>query len=65
MKKEFITISGLKKVLSPKEMKNVLGGSGICSLPCIIYCNNGNKYCSDSPSGNICGNEGVDWSACD
>ena len=33
MKREFITISGLKKILSPKEMKNVFGGSvnGPCS----------------------------------
>lgn len=27
MKREFISIDGLKKVLSPKEMKNITGGS--------------------------------------
>ena len=26
MKREFISLSGLKKVLSPKEMKNITGG---------------------------------------
>jgi len=35
MKREFITISGLKKILSPKEMKNVLGGSG--GENCCLY----------------------------
>ena len=35
MERKFISISELKKVLSPKEMKNVLGGSG--SGCCISY----------------------------
>ena len=32
MKRDFISIEGLKNVLSPKELKNILGGtgSGIC-----------------------------------
>ena len=28
MERKFISIDALKKVLSPKEMKNVMGGSG-------------------------------------
>ena len=28
MERKFISIDGLKKVLNPKELKNVLGGSG-------------------------------------
>ena len=30
MEHKFISINELKKVLYPKEMKNVLGGSGSC-----------------------------------
>ena len=29
MEKKLISLSGLKNVLSPKEMKNITGGSGI------------------------------------
>ena len=35
MKREFMSISGLKKVLSPKEMKNITGGS---YPTCLILC---------------------------
>ena len=30
MERKFISIDALKKVLSPKEMKNVMGGSAFC-----------------------------------
>ena len=36
MKKEFISLSGLKKVLSPKELENITGGS-----TCVITCGDG------------------------
>ena len=47
MKKEFINLNGLKNVLSPKEMKNVTGGSDICpsGYPYIFRCSNGNLVC--------------------
>ena len=52
MKREFISIDGLKNVLSPKEMKNVTGGSGICDNYgpnlCWVECSNGNKACASS-----------------
>ena len=34
MKRDFISISGLKKVLSPKELKNITGGSNTCWCFC-------------------------------
>jgi len=35
MERKFISIDALKKVLSQKEMKNVLGGSeGMCTAHC-------------------------------
>ena len=43
MERKFIRISELKKVLSPKEMKNVLGGSGGGSW-CAWYCIIDNNY---------------------
>ena len=41
-----INLNGLKKVMSPKEMKNVLGGSSImpdnyCHSPNLSSCSNG------------------------
>ena len=44
MKREFISIDALKKVLSPKEMKNVTGGSGSCT--CVCGANSGPITCS-------------------
>jgi len=52
MDRKFISIDVLKKVLSPKEMKNVLGGSSTCQCGC----NYGDGYfvkdcsCAGSPS---------------
>ena len=57
MKREFISIDGLKNVLSPKEMKNVLGGSngigrcgwsGADQVPCLV--NWSGDSCSDCNS---------------
>jgi hypothetical protein len=42
MKREFISLNGLKNVLSPKEMKNVKGGS---SGRCIMNGSGTNGYC--------------------
>ena len=44
-----ISLDGLTNVLSPKEMKNVTGGSGSYSYYCV--CNNGPSGWS---SGNSC-----------
>jgi len=40
MKKKMISFQGLSKILSEKELKNVMGGSGgACnSSPCNCYC---------------------------
>ena len=47
MERNYITISGLKKVLSAKEMKNVLGGSGaVCNAGRECVC--GSSCSSDS-----------------
>ncbi|MDR1115118.1 MAG: hypothetical protein LBL33_03020 [Tannerella sp.] len=47
-----ISYMRLKKMMPPKEMKNILGGSGICdgygSGLCWVVCNNGNKACSST-----------------
>ena len=43
MERKIISIDALKKVLSPKEMKNVLGGSG--GGDCLVQCgDNGQVY---------------------
>jgi len=46
MKRDFISIDGLKNVLSPKELKNITGGSGpggcqVCDSKC------SGKWCGD------------------
>ena len=44
MKREFISIDGLKKVLSPKELKNILGGTGKdYSTGCCYTCGGDNN----------------------
>ena len=52
MESKKISHSGLKKVMSPKEMKNVTGGSGICdeygSGLCWVECKNGDKACAST-----------------
>ena len=52
METKKINLSELENVLSPKEMKNVLGGSGICdqygSGLCWVICGNGDKACASS-----------------
>ena len=51
MKRDFISIDGLKNVLSPKEMKNVLGGSGdggCDSGLCWVRCKNGSGGCTNN-----------------
>jgi len=42
-----ISFARAHQVLSEKEMKNVLGGSGICpeGYPYIFRCSNGNLVC--------------------
>jgi len=54
MEKEMISFATLKNVLSSKEMKNVLGGSGICDdygpNLCWVVCSNGKKACASSCS---------------
>jgi len=56
MEKKRISLNGLKKVLSPKEMKNVLGGSGNCMTidegGCKYYC------CRDGGGNWMCENLG-------
>ena len=55
MERKFISINELKKVLSPKEMRNVLGGSGggseYCDpeTPCTVTCGDYTVY---QPGGN-------------
>ena len=39
MEKTFISLNGLQKVLSPKEMKNITGGSG-----CTVVCSDNSQY---------------------
>ena len=43
MERKFISIDALKKVLSPKEMKNVMGGSGDYSTGCCFTCGGSNN----------------------
>ena len=38
METKKINFSGLEKVLSPKEMKNITGGSNNCSADCTGTC---------------------------
>ena len=45
MKREFISISGLKKVLSPKELKNIIGGSSCC----YVEDSSGTGWCYEQP----------------
>ena len=48
MERKIITLRGLKKVLTPKELKNILGGSaGSCGCNSGVY----GSYC-ESNSGN-------------
>ena len=59
MERNFISLNGLKKVLSPKEMKNVKGGSSrcCCGMGSDIYCEDGRDidwvicYCPGSIGG--------------
>ena len=55
MKRDFISISGLKKVLSPKELKNITGGSytfceewfnkfSVCTGVCSFYDDHGGYH---------------------
>ena len=54
MERKFISIDALKKVLIPKEMKNVMGGSG-------LDCSNGTQCVS---SGEIINCKCTDDAAC-
>jgi len=47
MECKFISIDGLKKVLSTKEMKNILGGSGVS---CYCICD-GREWWAACPPG--------------
>ena len=59
MDKKKISLNGLKKVMSPKEMQNVLGGSNQFDPPgggkgscCYVEDNNGNGWFYGQPPGN-------------
>jgi hypothetical protein len=59
MERKFISISGLKKVLSPKEMKNITGGSNaIChsgrECVCGAYCGSDSECESWYGKGSTC-----------
>ena len=58
MEKKKINLEGLKNVLSPKEMKNITGGSRCCcGMGTEIYCEDGRDmswvidYCGDKGGG--------------
>ena len=46
MERKYITINGLKKVLSPREMKNITGGS----LSCLCDCDGRQWYAACPPN---------------
>ena len=52
MEKKMISLSRLERVMRPKELKNILGGSGggICDKYgpdlCLARCKNGNLRCT-------------------
>ena len=59
MKRNFITINELKKVLSAKEMKNITGGSvsldcGKCSFKGGYACSCNGTYQGDAESAECC-----------
>jgi len=51
-----INFANAQQVLSKKEMKNVLGGSGICpdGYPYVFRCSNGNLHCCKVDSYSQC-----------
>ncbi|GHT83781.1 hypothetical protein FACS189420_0100 [Bacteroidia bacterium] len=59
---KFITLQGLKEVLSDGELKNVLGGSG-CATPCLIT-GNGNAACATLQDGQNLANRGFAVNCC-
>ena len=62
-----INLNGLKNVLSPKEMKNVTGGSGeICSspYPCWVRCGNGAAGCINDCESACSDRGGVEYCWC-